>query len=213
MAHRLRQPTARRRCAVRSTRCPMAAASTSTCAATDARRVDRRRGGEHVAAGDASQHRQRHCARFERRRRLGSARAAGALRRAHTAPDRADASQGCGRISDFDVAPRGQGLHEATIIAIDNHTPGPHGSQSYLVSAGPHTLKVSEQYRAALLLVQQPPAQRAARRRLQDASRSTSRPTRLISSPRASTRSQRDNPANGAYWDPVVWKEVPETCR
>ena len=24
---------------------------------------------------------------------------------------------------------------------------------------------------------------------------------------------QRDNPANGAYWDPVVWKEVAETCR
>ena len=24
---------------------------------------------------------------------------------------------------------------------------------------------------------------------------------------------QRDNPANGAYWDPVVWKETPETCR
>ena len=24
---------------------------------------------------------------------------------------------------------------------------------------------------------------------------------------------QRDNPANGAYWDPVVYRESPEACR
>ncbi len=124
----------------------------------------------------------------------------------------ADTSQGCGRINDFDVAPRGQGLHKATIIAIDNHTPGPHGSQSYLVSAGPHTLKVSEniEQRYFSFNSRQRNAQLGGGYKTVEVN--VAPDTTYLVAARLN-EDQRDNPANGAYWDPVVWKEVPETCR
>jgi hypothetical protein len=124
----------------------------------------------------------------------------------------ADTSQGCGRISDFDVAPRGQGLHKATIIAIDNHTPGPHGSQSYQVSAGPHTLKVSEniEQRYFSFNSRQRNAQVGGGYKTVDVN--VAPDTTYLVAARLN-ENQRDNPANGAYWDPVVWKETPETCR
>jgi len=124
----------------------------------------------------------------------------------------ADTSQGCGRINDFDVAPRGQGLHKATIIAIDNHTPGPHGSQSYLVSAGPHTLKVSEniEQRYFSFNSRQRNAQLSGGYKTVEVN--VAPDTTYLVAARLN-EDKRDNPANGAYWDPVVWKETPETCR
>lgn len=123
-----------------------------------------------------------------------------------------DTSQGCGRINDFDVAPRGQGLHKATVIAIDGHTPGPHGSQSYQVSAGPHTLKISEniEQRYFSFNSRQRNSQVGGGYKTIDVV--VAPDTTYLVAARLN-EDQRDNPANGAYWDPVVWKEVPETCR
>ncbi len=123
-----------------------------------------------------------------------------------------DTSQGCGRINDFDVAPRGQRLHKATIIAIDNHAPGPHGSQSYQVSAGPHTLKVAEniEERYFSFNSRQRNAQVGGGYKTIDVN--VAPDTTYLVAARLN-EDQRDNPAHGAYWDPVVWKEVPETCR
>jgi membrane-associated protease RseP (regulator of RpoE activity) len=124
----------------------------------------------------------------------------------------ADTSQGCGRISDFDVAPRGQRLHKATIIAIDNHAPGPHGSQSYQVSAGPHTLKVAEHIESRYFSFndRQRNAQVGGGYKTIDIN--VAPDTTYLVAARLNEE-QRDNPANGGYWDPVVWKETPETCR
>jgi hypothetical protein len=124
----------------------------------------------------------------------------------------ADTSQGCGRINDFDVAPRGQGLHKATIIAIDNHAPGPHGSQSFQVSAGPHTLKVAEniEQRYFSFNSRQRNSQVGGGYKTIDVN--VAPDTTYLVAARLNEE-QRDNPANGAYWDPVVWKEVPESCR
>jgi len=121
-------------------------------------------------------------------------------------------SQGCGRISDFDVAPRGQGLHKATIIAIDNHVPGPHGSQSFQVPAGPHTLKVAEHIESRYFSFndRQRNAQVGGGYKLVEVN--VAPDTTYLVAARLN-EDQRDNPANGAYWDPVVWKETPETCR
>src|SRR6185312_13553146 len=76
-----------------------------------------------------------------------------AMAAAQDVPRRAAAGNddGCGRISDFDVAPRQQHLHAAKIISIDGVSPGPSGARSYRVGAGPHTLKVSEQIESRYL--------------------------------------------------------------
>ena len=124
----------------------------------------------------------------------------------------ADTSQGCGRISDFDVAPRGQGLHKATIIAIDNHAPGPHGSQSYQVSAGPHTLKVSENIEERYFSFNSRQRNSQVGGGYKTVDVNVAPDTTYLVAARLN-EDKRDNPANGAYWDPVVWKETPETCR
>ena len=124
----------------------------------------------------------------------------------------ADTSQGCGRINDFDVAPRGQRLHKATIIAIDNHAPGPHGSQSYPVSAGPHTLKVAENIEERYFSFNSRQRNAQVGGGYKTIEVNVAPDTTYLVAARLN-EDQRDNPANGAYWDPVVWKEVPETCR
>ncbi|HEX5123172.1 MAG TPA: PDZ domain-containing protein [Rhodanobacteraceae bacterium] len=123
-----------------------------------------------------------------------------------------DTSQGCGRINDFDVAPRGQSLHKATIIAIDGHTPGPHGSQSYQVSVGPHTLKVSENIEQRYFSFNSRQRNAQVGGGYKTVEVNVAPDTTYLVAARLN-EDQRDNPANGAYWDPVVWKEVPETCR
>lgn len=124
----------------------------------------------------------------------------------------ADTSQGCGRISDFDVAPRGQGLHKATIIAIDNHAPGPHGSKSYQVSTGPHTLKLSENIEERYFSFNSRQRNSQVGGGYKTVDVNVAPDTTYLVAARLN-EDKRDNPANGAYWDPVVWKEVPETCR
>ena len=124
----------------------------------------------------------------------------------------ADTSQGCGRINDFDVAPRGQGLHKATIIAIDNHAPGPHGSQSYQVSAGPHTLKVAENIEERYFSFNSRQRNSQVGGGYKTIEVNVAPDTTYLVAARLN-EDKRDNPAFGAYWDPVVWKEVPETCR
>lgn len=128
------------------------------------------------------------------------------------AHDKADApTVACGRISTFDVAPRSAHQYHAKILLLDGTTPGPSGAQSFRVSVGTHTLRVAEDI-----------------------------PTREMGvGPIASLRAQRDNSkmltvnvkanttiqlaaqlhphkaadlAHADYWDPVIWREIPETC-
>lgn len=119
---------------------------------------------------------------------------------------------GCGRISDFDVAPRGQGLHEAKIINIDGQNPGPRGAKSYRVAAGPHEVKLSEHIESRYLSFndrqRNAPMQGGYKTVHVDVAPDT---TYMVAA--RLNEAQRDNPINGAYWDPVVWKETPESCR
>jgi PDZ domain-containing protein len=142
----------------------------------------------------------------------GSARAAAGSAQGAYGHGPADTSQGCGRINDFDVAPRGQRLHKATIIAIDNHTPGPHGSQSYQVSTGPHTLKVAEHIESRYFSFNDRQRNAQVGGGYKTIEVNVAPDTTYLVAARLN-EDQRDNPANGAYWDPVIWKETPETCR
>lgn len=120
---------------------------------------------------------------------------------------------GCGRISDFDVAPRQDRLHAAKIISIDGVTPGPQGSHSYRVASGRHTVKVSEQIESRYLPFND---------RLRNAGPSASHYKTIEVDVAADTTSmiaarlddaQRANWQDGAYWEPVAWKQISESCR
>lgn len=123
----------------------------------------------------------------------------------------ANSAEGCGRISVFDVAPRQQQLHAATLIAIDGVTPGPFGAKAYSVSAGTHMLKVGERIESRYISFPQnqrnPPIDGGYKMLRVEVAPNT---TYFVAS-RLNVE-QRDNPSHGAYWDPVMWKEVPEPC-
>jgi hypothetical protein len=122
-------------------------------------------------------------------------------------------AQGCGRISDFDVAPRQDHLHAAKIISIDGVAPGPTGSRSYRVDAGRHVVKVAEQIENRYLSFND---------RARNSGLATDRyktldvdvapdTTTLIAA--RLNEDKRDESRNGAYWDPIAWKQSTESCR
>ncbi|HKE47542.1 MAG TPA: PDZ domain-containing protein [Rhodanobacteraceae bacterium] len=123
-----------------------------------------------------------------------------------------DFSQGCGRINDFDVAPRGQRLHAAKIIAIDNVTPGPHGSQAYRVTVGPHTVKVAERIESRYLAFNDRQRNAQIQGGYKTITIDVAPNTTYLVGARLN-EDQRDNPKDGAYWDPVMYREAPEECR
>lgn len=122
----------------------------------------------------------------------------------------AAATSGCGRISVFDVAPRDQQLHEAKLIFIDGVTPGPSGAKSYWVSAGPHTLTVSERIESRYLSINS--AQRnAALNRYKTIDVDVAPDTTYF----LAAHFNQDKAlqfAHNEYWDPKIWREVHESC-
>ena len=125
----------------------------------------------------------------------------------------ASAAGACGRISDFDVAPRQQQLHAAKIIAIDGVAPGPSGSHSFRVTPGTHLVKVTEDIDSRYLSF-------SDRARNAGLSRDRYKTLEVEVAPDTTTFiaarikiEQRNEPRNGAYWDPVAWKQAAETCR
>jgi len=119
---------------------------------------------------------------------------------------------GCGRISTFDVAPRSEHLYRAKILLLDGATPGPTGTPSFRVSAGTHKLLVAEDIPTQEMGVG-PIASLRSRRDTSKALTVTVKPdTTALLAARLNTDKAADF-AHGAYWDPVVWREIPENCR
>jgi hypothetical protein len=124
-----------------------------------------------------------------------------------------EAVGGCGRISDFDTAPRQQQLHAAKIISIDGVTPGPDGSKSYRVSAGTHVVKVAEDIESRYLsFSDRARSSGPAMGRYKTLSVDVAPGTTTLIAARLIPE-QRNNPTDGAYWEPVAWKQVDEACR
>jgi hypothetical protein len=139
---------------------------------------------------------------------LGSALAQATL----AAEDSSGSSSSCGRISTFDIAPRTQQLYAAVLIAIDGKLPGPRDLDNRRVSPGRHVLRVAEAIDP---------------RRFGDIARfQRSRPYRdrykeieVDVQPGITYRlaarflpEHRHSIRDGAYWEPVIWKETPESC-
>ncbi len=125
----------------------------------------------------------------------------------------AQAASGCGRISDFDVAPRQQQLHAAKIILIDGQTPGPAGLKSFRVAVGPHVVTVANQIESRYLPFND--MQRNA-----GMSQSHYKKLTIDVTPDTTTLiaarlndDKRNDWQRDAYWDPIAWKQIAETCR
>lgn len=116
---------------------------------------------------------------------------------------------GCGRISLIDLAPRQEKLYGATILLVDGKTPGPTGAKNFRVDAGTHELLVAERF----------PTRAMGMGEFASLRKNTPKPLTVTVKPNTTVliaahfneeRAGQIN--NGGYWDPVAWKEIPETC-
>lgn len=125
----------------------------------------------------------------------------------------ANDADACGRISDFDVAPRQQQLHGARVLSIDGKAAGPTMSHVFRVTTGEHTLEVGERIDARYLPFND--------RQRQAGAQPTGTKTLRVDVPPDTTlliaaRLNADKLhqwQHAAYWDPVVWKTASERCR
>jgi hypothetical protein len=121
----------------------------------------------------------------------------------------AGGGEGCGRISAFDVAPRGERLYAVRILLLDGSTPGPQGTRSFRVGAGEHTLLVAENI----------PTQAMGVGAIATLRRQTSKPLTVTVPPGKTVLiaaklhlENASDLAHGSYWDPLAWKEIAESC-
>jgi len=122
------------------------------------------------------------------------------------------AGQGCGRLSDFDVAPRQQQLHAARLISIDGKLAGPTDSHTFRVDAGTHVLQVAELIEPRYLSFND--RQRNSGNngeRYKTLSVDVAPGTTVMIAARLNP-DKRTEWQGGAYWDPVAWKQVAEAC-
>lgn len=124
-----------------------------------------------------------------------------------------DGVSSCGRVSVFDVAPRSQQLYPAVLIAVDGQLPGPSSSEVFRLEPGRHVLRVAERIDP----VQFNDLQRRTRDR---GSRDRYKELEIDVQPGITYRlaarfniDRRNQIRDNGYWDPVIWKEVAETCR
>lgn len=129
--------------------------------------------------------------------------------RASTPPPAPASEGGCGRISMFDVAPRGEHMYGVRILLIDGTTPGAQGTPAFRVSAGEHHLLVAETIPTAEIGVGGIASLR----------RQTSKPLTVNVKPGTTVMiaaqlhlDKLSELTSGAYWDPVAWKEIPQAC-
>lgn len=117
----------------------------------------------------------------------------------------------CGRISVFGDAPRSQDLHAAKLVTVDGRLPGPTDAAAFRLDPGEHTLTVSEGIESRYLSFNE---------RLRNAQSNRYKTLTIRVEPGTTyflaARLNKDKVSewkDGAYWDPVIWKEVAESCR
>lgn len=120
------------------------------------------------------------------------------------------AGGGCGRISIFDVAPRQQQLHAATLINIDGRLAGVNGQTVFRVSAGEHVLEVGEAIESRYLGIND--RQRNAQRKYKTLTVNVAADTTVFVAAQLN-EDKRNEWKDGAFWNPVVWRESAEACR
>ncbi len=118
---------------------------------------------------------------------------------------------GCGWVTIFDTAPRQQGLHAASLNRIDGRNAGVGGQTRFRLPVGRHELEIGERIEVHYLPFND---------RLRNAGGVRYKP--LVVDVAADTElhvavrlheDRRNEWKDGAYWDPVVWRESARPCR
>ncbi len=137
---------------------------------------------------------------------LGSAAIAATDARSNSESSAAD--NGCGRISTFDVAPRGKRQYHARILLLDGVSPNSR-QQTFRVKPGKHVLLVSEDIPTLQMGVGEIATGRRHTRKILhvDVKPDT---TLMIGAQLHLDKVTQLN--NGKYWDPVVWRVVERAC-
>src|SRR6185312_5060130 len=119
-------------------------------------------------------------------------------------------NSGCGRISTWDVAPPSEHKYHANVILIDGVSPGPSGGETWRVGAGTHRLLVGEDI----------PIRQFGVGEIASLRRDTHKELTVTVKPNTTSRvaaqlhlDKASDVLKGGYWDPVVWREVPEACQ
>jgi hypothetical protein len=123
----------------------------------------------------------------------------------------AAAAGGCGRISTFDVAPRSEHQYHARILLLDGTTPGPEGHETYRVPAGTHKLLVAEDIPTSEIGVGVTAMLRSQRDTHKELTVTVKPNTTLLIAAQLHLDKAYQT-THAAYWDPVVWRELVETC-
>ena len=135
----------------------------------------------------------------------------GAATLAAAADNASVAGSGCGRISTFDVAPRGEQQYHAVIQQLDGITPGPSGHETYRVSAGEHKLLVAEDIPTNFMGAG-PLATVRTRMHTQKELTVNVKPNTTAMIAAQLHVDKNTEFQHGLYWDPVMWREIPESC-
>lgn len=119
------------------------------------------------------------------------------------------AAAACGRISTFDVAPRNRHIYYARILLLDGTTPGTYGQDTFRVSPGEHTLLVTEHIPSLQMGVG---AIATTRRHTSKTLTVTVKPDTTVMVGAKLHLEKVTQLYNGAYWDPIMWREFSQTC-
>ncbi len=134
----------------------------------------------------------------------------------HAALAMDDPSQGCGRVSSFDMAPRNRQVYPVRVLAIDGTQPGPSTSDVFRVAPGMHVVRVAE-----LIDIEEFNPVELRRRNIGRVARAEIRfevepgYTYFVGA-QSFLRSDGDAIAvqkDREYWAPVVYQRIVEHCR
>lgn len=117
----------------------------------------------------------------------------------------------CGRVSIVDVAPRQQGLHAASLNAIDGRLAGVGNQTTFRLPVGEHVLEVGERIESRYLAFNDRQRNSAGPRYKRLTVQVSPDTTHFVAA--QLNEGKRGEWAGGAYWDPVVWREAAEPCR
>lgn len=129
-----------------------------------------------------------------------------------TADATARPAAGCGRISDFDVAPRQRQLHAARVLTIDGQLAGPSDSHVFRVGAGSHTLEVGERIDPKYLPFNDRQRQAGERGHAGKKLEVVVAPNTTLMIAARLIPAKLGDWRGGAYWEPVMWKSSEEAC-
>jgi hypothetical protein len=124
----------------------------------------------------------------------------------------ADTAQGCGRVSIFDVAPRQRDLHAAVLISIDGERSPFEGQTTFRLSVGRHELKVAEHIDSRYLGFNDRLRNSDPDGRYKTLSVDVAANTTYLLAAQLN-KDRRNEWRDGAYWEPVIWKQTAETCQ